>query len=163
MLQELNKLHFLCGKMAAGKSTLSKELAQKYNAVLLSEDEMLAKLYPTEITTIQDYVKYSERLKSVAKEHVIELLHKGNNVVMDFPANTKNQRAWFKEIFESANVKHILHFVDKTDDICKAQLRKRNENLPKDAPLTSEETFDAITKYFETPQDEEGFTIELYK
>ncbi|WP_455756725.1 AAA family ATPase [Sulfurimonas sp.] len=155
-----NKLHFLCGKMAAGKSTLSKKLSQENNAILLCEDEMLSKLYPVEITTIQDYLKYSERLKSILKEHIIELLKQGNNVVLDFPANTKNQRAWFREIFESAKVEHLLHYIDKSDEVCKAQLRKRNENLPDNAPLTCEETFDAITKYFEVPQSEEEFNIQ---
>jgi len=158
-----NKLHFLCGKMASGKSTLSKELARGHNAVLLCEDEILAELYPVEIRTIQDYLNHSQRLKSVLKEHIVELLKKGNSVVLDFPANTKNQRAWFREIFEGANVEHIIHFVDKSDDVCKAHLRKRNENFPDDAPLTSEETFDAITEYFEAPQDEEGFNMEIYR
>ncbi|WP_345994005.1 ATP-binding protein [Sulfurimonas sp. HSL-1716] len=158
----MNKLHFLCGKMAAGKSTLSKKLAEKHDALLLCEDTMLEKLYPAEITTIHDYLKYSQRLKELLKEHIVELLKKGNDIVLDFPANTKNQRAWFREIFESANVEHVLHFVDKSDDVCKAQLRKRNENLPKDAPLTSEETFDAITGYFEAPGNAEGFCIQIY-
>jgi hypothetical protein len=37
------KLLFLCGKMAAGKSTLSRELAERENAVLLVQDEFLEK------------------------------------------------------------------------------------------------------------------------
>jgi len=159
----MNKLHFLCGKMAAGKSTLSNKLTEKYDAVLLCEDDMLAKLYPLEITSIQDYLKYSHRLKEVLKEHVVELLSKGNNVVMDFPANTKNQRAWFREIFESANVEHVLHYVDKSDELCKAQLKKRNENVADDTPLANEETFDAITKYFEAPKSEEKFNIQIIR
>jgi predicted kinase len=36
---ERAKLFFLCGKMAAGKSTLARELAQKHDAVLLVQDE----------------------------------------------------------------------------------------------------------------------------
>ena len=37
--------------MGAGKSTKSKEIAQRKNAVLLSEDEWLAALYPHQIKT----------------------------------------------------------------------------------------------------------------
>lgn len=159
----MSKLHFLCGKMAAGKSTLSKELSKKYEAILLCEDEILSKLYPEEITTIQEYVKYSTRVKEMLKDHIIELLEKGNSVVLDFPANTIEQRAWFRDIFTGAKVEHTLHFIDRSDDVCKAQLRKRNENLPNNAPLTSEETFDAITQYFQIPKEEEGFNIEVYK
>ncbi|MCG3714684.1 ATP-binding protein, partial [Aliarcobacter butzleri] len=43
--------------MASGKSTLSKKLAEENNAILLSEDEILKKLYPDEIKTIEDYIK----------------------------------------------------------------------------------------------------------
>jgi len=158
----MNKLHFLCGKMAAGKSTLSKQLAKEHNAILLSEDEMLGKFYPDEINTLQDYVKYSQRLKTVMRPHIEALLKQGSNVVLDFPANTLDQRAWFKDICDVAQVEHILHFVDKSDAVCKEQLKKRNANLPDDAPLTSEATFDAITKYFQVPNEQEGFTIQVY-
>lgn len=157
-----NKLHLLCGKMASGKSTLSKKLVVEHSAIALCEDELLAKLYPEEIKTIQDYVKYSERLKEAIRPHLIDLLRNNMNVVIDFPANTQKQREWFKEILEIANVDHILHYVDKSDDVCKMQLRKRNERLPKDAPLISEEVFDVITKYFEPPHENEGFNIIRY-
>lgn len=53
------KLYFLCGKMAAGKSTLARELAQREEAVLLVQDEFLIKLFPGEIVDIPGFVKYS--------------------------------------------------------------------------------------------------------
>lgn len=31
-------LHILCGKMASGKSTLSKKLRDEHHAILISED-----------------------------------------------------------------------------------------------------------------------------
>ncbi|NEQ39215.1 MAG: ATP-binding protein [Okeania sp. SIO3I5] len=54
-------LHFFCGKMAAGKSTLAKHLSEKHNALLLEEDNWLSQLYPGEITDISGYIKYSGR------------------------------------------------------------------------------------------------------
>ena len=53
------KLIFLCGKMAAGKSTLARELAERENAVLLVQDEFLERLFPGEIVDIPGFVKYS--------------------------------------------------------------------------------------------------------
>ncbi|WP_145974153.1 AAA family ATPase, partial [Thalassobacter stenotrophicus] len=38
-------LIFFCGKMGAGKSTLAKRLAEEKGAVLISEDDLLSKLY----------------------------------------------------------------------------------------------------------------------
>jgi len=52
-------LTFFCGKMGAGKSTKASEIAQKSNAVLLSEDEWLASLYPNKISSLNDYIEYS--------------------------------------------------------------------------------------------------------
>jgi predicted kinase len=45
-------LFFLCGKMAAGKSTLSRQLAERADAVLLEQDHFLATLFPGEIVDI---------------------------------------------------------------------------------------------------------------
>ena len=56
-------LVFMCGKMGSGKSTISKQLAADRNGILLSEDEWLEALYPNKIRTLDDYIKYSGRLK----------------------------------------------------------------------------------------------------
>lgn len=114
----------MCGKMAAGKSTLSKKLAKEKDAILLSEDKILGQLYPSEIQTIEDYVTYSSRVKIMLKEHLIELLKKGNNVVLDFPANTISQREWFKEIIKESKIEHVMHYVKRSDDVCKSQLKR---------------------------------------
>jgi predicted kinase len=41
-------LIFFCGKMGSGKSTKSQEIAKEMGAILLSEDEWLAAIYPDE-------------------------------------------------------------------------------------------------------------------
>ena len=92
-------LTFLCGKMGAGKSTKARAIALERNAVFVSEDEWLASLYPNEIKTLEDYVKYSNLLKPKMKELVESILSVGTDVVMDFPANTVTQRLWFKGIY----------------------------------------------------------------
>jgi predicted kinase len=40
------KLIFLCGKMAAGKSTLARDLAGREHAILIVQDELLGHLFP---------------------------------------------------------------------------------------------------------------------
>ncbi len=156
-------LHFFCGKMAAGKSTLAIELAKENNAILLIEDDWLSHLYPEEITNIPEYIRYSVRLKNILSGHVVSLLSHGVSVVLDFPANTKDQRNWFRRIYEQANALHALHFVDVSNDICKRQLKKRNKYKPEGSAFTSDAEFDAITKYFQAPSEEEGFNIIRYQ
>jgi predicted kinase len=85
-------LIFFCGKMGAGKSTKSFQIAKERNAILLSEDEWLESLYPNKIRSSGDYIKYSNKLKPLVKSLVQNMLKVGSNVVMDFPANTASQR-----------------------------------------------------------------------
>lgn len=153
------RLLFLCGKMASGKSTLAAELARSEGAVLLVQDEFLEKLFPGEIVDIPTFVKYSARLREALAPHIRALLTRGLSVVLDFPANTKSQRAWFRELFERADVPHELHFVDATDELCKRQLRERSRALPPGSAFTSDAEFEAITAYFQAPSLEESFHV----
>ena len=153
------KLLFMCGKMAAGKSTLSKKLAAQDNAVLLIQDEFLARLFPGDIVDIPGFVKYSSRLKDALQGHICSLLSKGVTVVLDFPGNTRKQRTWFREMFEAAGVEHELHYVVASDELCKRQLKVRSKDLPEGSAWTSDAEFDAITAYFEPPAADEHFNI----
>jgi predicted kinase len=153
------KLVFLCGKMAAGKSTLARDLAQREDAILLVQDEFLDSLFPGEITDIAGFVKCSTRVKDALAPHICALLSKGISVVLDFPANTKAQRAWFRGIFERANVEHELHFVDASDALCRIQLNDRSRHRPPGSPWTTEAEFDAITVYFQPPSEDEKFNV----
>jgi predicted kinase len=153
------KLIFVCGKMAAGKSTLARALAQRDDAVLLVQDDLLDALFPGEITDIPGFVKYSSRLRNALAPHVCALLSKGLSVVLDFPANTRPQRAWFRELFERVKVEHELHWVDASDALCKSQLRERSKDLPPGDPWTTDAEFEAVTAYFQPPSQDEGFIV----
>src|SRR5215510_12110809 len=153
------KLLFVCGKMAAGKSTLARELAQRENAVLLVQDEFLERLFPREIVDIPSFVEYSTRVREVLAPLIHSLLSRGISVVLDFPGNTRNQRAWFRHLFESADAEHELHFIDASDDLCKRQLKERSNEYPAETAWTTEAEFDAITSYFDPPTVEERFNV----
>lgn len=156
-------LHFFCGKMASGKSTLAKALSEENDAILISEDVWLKELYPDEISNIADYLHFSSRIKKLLSPHIISILSSGISVVLDFPANTENQRNWFQSILEQSNSAHILHYVDKSDEKCKQQLKKRSNNLPAGSAFTTDEEFDEISKYFQAPTETEIFNIVRYE
>ena len=153
------KLIFFCGKMAAGKSTLSRALAEREQAVLLVQDDWLSHLFPGEILDVPDYLRCSARLNAALTPLIASLLSRGTSVVLDFPGNTTKQRAWFRQLFEAAGVEHELHFIDESDDVCKRQLRERSAGLPAGTPWTTEAEFDAITAYFQPPTADERFNV----
>jgi len=152
-------LYVLCGKMAAGKSTLARELAQRSAAILLVQDDWLDHLYPGDITDVPAFAKFSARLRAALTDHICTLLSRGTSVVLDFPGNTGTQRAWFRELFERANAHHELHFIDVPDELCKAQLKERGRDLAEGAAWTTGAEFDAITKFFQPPTADEGFNV----
>ncbi|WP_193164915.1 AAA family ATPase [Microbulbifer hainanensis] len=154
---KIGTLIFFCGKMGAGKSTKSKEIALERNAVLLSEDEWLDSLYPNRIASLEDYIKYSNQLKPQMKKLVQSILSTGTDVVMDFPANTLSQREWFRKIFTDAEAPHNLIYIDMPDEVCLEQIEKRRVEQPERAATDTAEMFEMITRYFAPPTPEEGF------
>ncbi len=154
-------LTFFCGKMGSGKSTQSSLIAQEENAVLLSEDEWLASLYPNKITSLQDYIKYSNRLKPKIKKLVQSILVTGTNVVMDFPANTVSQRDWFRDIYSQISAPHNLVYIKLNNEDCLKQIAARRIQQPSRATTDTKEMFEQVTKYFIEPTDIEKFNITI--
>jgi hypothetical protein len=91
MLKPEPTLHLVCGKVAAGKSTLANCLASAPATALISEDHWLLRMCPGEISFLEDHARCSARLGEVKEDHVQALLGTGQSVVMDFPANTLNR------------------------------------------------------------------------
>lgn len=151
-------LHMLCGKIAAGKSTLAAQLAAAPGTVLLSEDAWIARLYPGEVVTFADYCQRSERLRETIAPHVESLLACGLSVVLDFEANTPPSRAWMRGIADRAGARHQLHHLDVPDDVCRDRLHRRNAAGTHEFAANDAE-FAEITAYFVAPTAEEGLNI----
>ena len=153
------RLTFFCGKMGSGKTTLSKELANKDNTVLLSEDDWLESLYPGKITSLESYIEHSNLLKPQIKKLVQSILLIGSDVVMDFPANTQGQRLWFRGIFSEIGAPHTLIYLDLSNEACLKQIEKRRIEQPERAKTDTKEMFEAVTKYFVAPEANEQFNV----
>lgn len=151
-------LHMLCGKVAAGKSTLAAELARKPGTVLIAEDEWLSTLFGDQMRSVADYVRVSDRLRSVMGPHVAMLLRAGISVVLDFPANTVGLRGWMLGILEDAGADHVLHYLDMKDDVCINRLRVRNRAGTHQF-AASDAQFHQINAAFVPPSAEEGFKV----
>jgi len=119
----------------------------------------LESLYPNKIRSLEDYIKYSNKLKPLVKSLVQNMLKVGANVVMDFPANTVSQREWFKSIFSEIDAPHELIYLDVSNKICLKQIAKRRLEHPERASTDTEAMFEQVTKYFVEPSSDEGFNI----
>ncbi|EKG2506300.1 ATP-binding protein [Vibrio vulnificus] len=158
-MENKGKLLFFCGKMGAGKSTKSKLVAAENNAVLISEDDWLSAHYPSQILTFDDYIKYSNLIKPFVRSYVQSLLNVGVNVVMDFPANTIKQRAWFLSLCVEVGSEHELWYLDLTDEQCLSQIAHRRVEQPERAMFDTEAVFHHVTQYFEAPAASENLSL----
>ena len=155
-------LHMLCGKIASGKSTLAAELDRLPDTLLISEDQLLTRLYPGEILTLDDYRRCAMRLREAIGPLITRLLRAGMSVILDFQANTPTARAWMRGLFEAANAHHELHVLPTSDDLCKERLHARNAAGSHEYHV-SEAEFDLFTSFFVPPAKEESFNIVIHE
>lgn len=153
-------LHFISGRLAAGKTTLARKLAEDYHAVLISEDVWLSKLSDG-ISSFDDYLKWSRRCRSVMGPLIMDMLRAGVSVVLDFAGNRVDERAWARNLSEEAGSSYILHFLDVDEEECLRRLLVRNESKPEGLYFasTTETEFRVICKYFQVPTPEEGLNV----
>lgn len=160
---QLGKLFYFCGKMGAGKSTESKKVAVTINGVLISEDDWLSALYPEQILSFDDYIQYSNLLKPLIKTHVQHLLRIGTNVVLDFPANTKKQRQWFKQLTTEVSADSELIYLEAENELCLTHIAQRRIEQPSRSAFDTEEVFHHVNQYFEAPTPNEVYSLTVIK
>jgi len=152
-------LHMLCGKIAAGKSTLGARLAQAERTVMISEDRWIDRLYAPELRTLADYFERCDRLRATLGPHIVDLLRAGVSVALDFHANTIGSRQWMRALFEQAGASHQLHFLDLPDEVCRARMHARKAA---GGSGVSDAEFDHVTSLFAPPEESEGFNVIRY-
>jgi predicted kinase len=155
-------LYLVCGKIAAGKSTLARELAARPATLLISEDHWMSNLFSDELKTLDDYRRCSAKLRRAIGPHVVAILQTGLSVVLDFPANGKSNRGWMRALIDEAQAAHELHVLDVPDAVCKQRLRARNESGAHPFK-TSDRDYDLFTAYFDPPTPDEGFDVVLHR
>lgn len=158
----MTTLYLLCGKIGAGKSTLARQLAARPATVLLSEDHFNATLFPDELKTIDDYTKYSARVRAAMGPHVVALLKAGLSVVLDFQANTLASRRWMRTLIDDSGAAHELHFLDTPDETCKRRLRARNA-AGEHPYQVSDADYALFTRHFVPPTPGEGFNVVVHE
>ena len=161
MSEQTPTLHMLCGKIAAGKSTLAARLGAAPATLVIVQDHWMSRLYPTELRTLDDYGRHVARLRAAMGPHVVELLRGGLSVVLDWPANTVASRSWMRGIFEAAGAAHRLHLLEVPDEVCLARLDARNAG-GRHEYVVSRAEFAEFTRHFQPPTPGEGFDVVVH-
>ncbi|BBK37654.1 cell division protein ZipA [Allostella sp. ATCC 35155] len=151
-------LFLICGRIAAGKSTLARQLADRPATLLVSQDRLMAALYPGEIGTMDDYARVAPRLRTAIEPLLVDMLRSGVSVVLDWPANTVRVRAWMRSILVASDADHELHLLEPEDGERRRRLSRRNASGAHEYAV-DDATLALFDRHFEPPAPEEGFRI----
>jgi len=149
-------LFILCGEAFSGKSTLSKTIAEKYNAKIIGRDSVyfvLNESLALEETPESDDPSLWSDLWPIAIQGVKNQLLLGNSVVFDDTVLFFKQREELRLIAEQCGVKCILIFLDISSKVRKA--RKEENKITKQRHDVPSAWLENDTKKMERPTEEE--------
>lgn len=150
------KVYLICGKLCCGKTTYSQKLCAENDVVLLSVDEMTLTVFGQNCGDKHD--EYVLNAKKYLLSKSLELIDKNINIVLDWGFWTRKEREFAKDFYKSRGIDCELHYIDISDDVCKARIEKRNKAVLTDktsAYYVDENLLDKFNSIFETPSEDE--------
>ena len=150
------KVYLICGKLCCGKTTYSQKICAENDAVLLSVDEMTLTVFGQNCGEKHD--EYVLNAKKYLLNRSLELIDKNIKIVLDWGFWTRKEREFAKDFYKSRGIDCELHYIDISDDVCKARIEKRNKAVLTDktsAYYVDENLLDKFNSIFETPIEDE--------
>ena len=154
------KVYLICGKLCCGKTTYSQKLCAENDVVLLSVNEMTLTVFGQNCGDKHD--EYVLNAKKYLLSKSLELIDKNINIVLDWGFWTRKEREFAKDFYKSRGIDCELHYIDISDDVCKARIEKRNKAVLTDktsAYYVDENLLDKFNSIFETPSEDEIYVV----
>ena len=150
--------YLISGQMCSGKTTYSRVLEKKTNAVRFTPDEWMLKLYPFSIKS-EDFDYYYYLCGDIAWGIAKEFIKRNIDVILDFGFWKKSDRMKYIKFVQEIGSDYKLIYIDCAESTIRERLKKRNGNLPQGCFHVSEETFNFFAPGFEPPGNDEIFEI----
>ena len=150
------KVILICGKIASGKTYYAKELLKQANAVLLSCDELMLRLFPEDLGT--DYDTYSLRAREYLHHLAEQLVHQGTNVILDWGFWSHSLREQTTLYYHSRGIVCEWHYIDVSEKTWKQHIEKRNREVAAGttrAYAVDEGLLAKMNRSFEVPEKDE--------
>lgn len=148
-------IHVMCGLVAAGKTTLARELSLELPAVRLSRDEWMLRLQGGRY----DESAYVERLGTCTElmwDVALQVVAAGASVVLDWNFWSRERRADARHRAEAAGIHVVVEWLDVPAEDAVARARRRSGNKPTDSHEVDEEGVLHLSSIFEPPAPTNG-------
>lgn len=121
------KVMLICGKICSGKTYLAEKLKEKYNAVILSTDEVTYDLINNEQGEFYD--EFALKVNIYLNKKAAEIVKAGANVILDWGFYIKESRRKETEYFTSKGIDVQWYYVDIDDETWEKNIQERNKRI----------------------------------
>ena len=154
-------VHFLCGYMGFGKSTVARKLALQYNAVILNDDEFMRELFGRNLPEEQ-FRQAHEKVSEFTWRLGERIVSIGTSVIFDRGFWSRKSRQVAVE--RAGRFCDSLLFHQIECDMETAKKRVLNRTATDSSALEiNENTFDVMAHCYEPIEPEENLNVIYYK
>ena len=147
-------LLLMCGLPGSGKTTLAKRLERERDALRLTPDEWIARLYGPRLTPpALDWCR--DPVESIQWEVAERALRLGVDVILDFGFWSRSEREEFRARAAALGAGSEIYFLDVPRAELSARIAGRNAAPPPGTFRVTEAQLDAWFKVFEPPNADE--------
>lgn len=148
------KVMLICGKIASGKSWYCRSLMKKSHALLLSVDELTARL-----GSLGDrHDAYSHAIQEYMLEKSVEAVRAGIDVILDWGFWTRVDRRSCTAFFQEQGIPVEWHYIHVPEQVWRENIARRNAAvLSGEDPsyYVDEGLLNKLLALFEPPEPEE--------
>ncbi len=146
----MTKLYLICGFLGAGKTTYSRALAAKENAIHLNPDEWCMKLFSKKAYEQNWSECFSQTIDRLWQE-IKDAALCNQDVIFDMGFWTKESRDEARKRALELGLESEVHYVYAPDEVLKERISHRTGVIAEN----NLRQFDSVKQSFEPPQPDE--------
>ena len=154
-------VHFLCGYMGFGKSTIARKLSLQYNAVILNDDEFIRRLFGRDLPE-EEFRLAHKKVTKFTWELGERIVSVGTSVIFDRGFWSKESRKYAVERAEKFCESILFHQIECDMETAKQRVLSRTGNNEEALAIT-EATFDLFAERYEPISPEENLNVIYYR
>ncbi|MGE7418852.1 AAA family ATPase [Methylobacterium tarhaniae] len=151
--------HLLYGFLGSGKTTLARDLEQRYQAVRFTPDEWMARLFG-ENPPADTFPQHAAAILDLMRPVWTRCLTLGIDVVLDYGFWRRAERDQARRLAESCSARALLYKVECPEDEARRRVAARNGRADRSLYIALE-TFDVLKERLEPLHADEVFVTAI--